>query len=289
MTALIPTQHTTVPSVITVTSPLVHSDEHVETMQRFRREPYYLAGETLDIPVYSGNAIRGMLRRMMALRVCDAVGITDRSLPTDSFYLLFTGGKLEGSDYAYRVDEIQRIRGLLPHLGLMGCSWGARILHGHLDVWRGEPVCLELADTLGHVGHQAYESLGGDPPSVFDLIGEVAYTRRDDITDRLMDGESSPVQMRYQFECLIPGTLLLHGAVVRTRDPLMRGAFADAVLMATSRQSLGGRSAIGHGRFAWTWSDTMSEGEWAEHRDAYLAHLAAHADEIREFLDVQDA
>lgn len=270
------------PSVITVTSPLAHADEHLETMQRFRREPYLLNNEVLEIPVYSGNAIRGMLRRAAAHHVCDIIGAGERSLPVESFYLLFSGGYLTGGDHAERVDEHRRTRQLLPHLGLLGYSHGTRIAHGLIDVWRGEPVCVELASTPGHHDHPAYQDT--DAPSVFDLLTEVSYTRRDDRADQLA-GEKSPVQMRYSHEALIPGTQLIHGATLRTSDELITGALADAVQTCTEWRTLGGRAAIGHGRYTWTWERTIAQ-EMSELAAAYRDHLAAHRDEIREFLAV---
>lgn len=274
-------------SVLTVTSPLVHSDERVEIMQRFRREPFLVAGELLEVPVYSGNAIRGMLRRAAALRLCSLLGVADRSLPTDTFYLLFSGGYLQGSsDYAHRVEETQRLRGLLPMIGLLGCSWGSRVLHGLVDVWRAVPVCRELADTAylpPAVVEQVTGELG-ELPSVFDLLCEVSYTRRDDRTDDL-GGDGSPVQMRYSFEALVPGTRLHHGLVLRSTDPLIRGCLADAVETCSTWQSLGGRAAIGHGRYTWTWEQTIGRDLAAE-ADRYRDHIHAHADEIRDILNI---
>lgn len=270
--------HASYPSVITVVSPLIHSDERVETMQRFRREPFRVGGEILDVPVYSGNAIRGMLRRAAAVTVCEQAGIGERALPADSFYLLFSGGILRGSDHAYRVDEYRRLRELLPIVGLFGGSWGARIMHGLLDVWRAVPVCVELAALYG--GHPAYQD--AELPSVFSLLTEVSYTRRD---DRAEENEgASETQMRYTFEALVPGTELLHGCVLRTTDPLLAGCLADAVARCDGTP-LGGRGAIGHGHTRWDWTDTIAAAHAGE-AEEYRAHLAARASEIRELLGV---
>lgn len=269
-------------SILTVTSPLVHCDEQVEVMQRFRREPFVIGGEVLEVPVYSGNAIRGMLRRAAALRLCDLLEVEDRTLPTDTFYLLFSGGYLQGSDYAHRVEETQRLRELVPMLGLLGCSWGARILHGLVDVWRAVPVCRELADTPYLPDHVVEDA--SDLPSVFDLLCEVSYTRRDDRSDDLAD-DRSPVQMRYSYEALVPGTRLYHGLVVRTTDPLMLGCLADAVATCTQWRTLGGRAAIGHGRYTWTWEQTIADAHGDE-AEAYRRHVRDHADEIRELLEI---
>lgn len=280
---MLPSAQLTIPSTITVTSPLIHSDERVEVMQRFRREPFLIDGEVLDIPVYSGNAIRGMLRRAAALRVCEALGIEDRSLPLRSFYLLFCGGYLEGSSNSYPTERVEHLRSTLPLLSLLGCSWGSRIIPGHLEVWRGEPVCQELALTPTHRDEAAYAD--GSAPSVFDLLTEVSYTRRDDRADELGEEESSPVQMRYSHEALVPGTRLLHGAVLRRRDPLIVGCLADAMATCTQWSTLGGRSAIGHGRFRWSWE------EWAQEQsaevDGYREHLLAKTGEIRTLLEIE--
>lgn len=286
MTKVLPDGHTTIPSVLTVTSPLVHSDERVEVMQRFRREPVIVPdGDILDVPIYSGNAIRGMLRRAAALRVVDQIGVADGDLPVKALYLLFSGGYLEGTDYAYRVEDIRDLTRALPLLGLLGCSYGARVLPGRVEVWRGEPVCRELAGLPGHTEHPAYRH--GPVHSVYDLLTEVAYTRHDDRASELGTGEKSPVQMRYSYEALIPGTRLLHGLVLQSTDPLLRGCLADAVSICTEWQTLGGRAAIGHGRFTWTWQADLAE-RWADEAAAYRDLLATNQAKIREALEIPD-
>lgn len=279
MALVLPDRFERVASVMTLTSPLIHTDERVEVMQRFRREPFLIDGELVDIPVYSGNAVRGMLRRAAALRLADLIEVEQRSLPVSSFYLLFSGGYLEGSDHSHRTAELQAFRDLLPILGLFGGSWGSRILHGLLDVRRAVPECAQLAGTPGHEDYT-------DAPSVFDMLTELSFSRKDDRPDGAddRDEKARPQQMRYSFEALIPGTRLRHGLVIRTSDELMIGCLADAVQVATDWDTLGGRAAIGHGRFTWTLT------EWAEgHREevaAYHAHTMDHALEIREALGI---
>lgn len=282
MTIIVPNRYETLPSTITVVSPLVHSDERLEVMQRFRREPYWLDGERLDIPVYSGNAIRGMLRRACALRVCEALGIEDETLGTEPFYLLFSGGYLEGRDHAARIGAMRELRQALPHLALLGCSRGTQITHGLVDIWRGVPVCQELSDAPRHAGHPAYNE--PPVPSVFDLIGEMSYSRRDDRADRGAGAEQPTVQMRYAHEVLIPGTRLLHGARLRTDDPLVIGSLVDAIALCGAWDSLGGRAAIGHGQFEWTW-DALAK-ERASEREAYLRHLVDADGAIRAQLGI---
>lgn len=284
MTIVLPDRLIQLPSVLTVSSPLTHAEETIETTQLFRREPVVQPdGQTVDVPIYSGNALRGMLRRATALRICDTLRFDDRSLPPLAFYLLFSGGYLDGSDWAHRTLEVQRLRTLLPSIALLGASWGARIIHGRLQVWRGEPVCLEMAHLPGHEGHDAYSD--GEVLSAHELLTEIAYTRRDDRAEQLGD-DQSPVQMRYQAEALVPGTRLIHGLTVQTRDPLMLGALVDAIRTCEAAQSLGGRSAIGHGRFAWTLGGQVDGDEWDQHRSEYIAHLASNRDEIADLLGV---
>jgi len=274
------------PSVMTLTSPLVHSDERLETVQRFRREPFLLGDEILEIPVYSGNAIRGMLRRAAALRTCELIGVPpgSRALPTAAYYLLFSGGYLEGAAaHSWDIEEARQLRTLLPSMSLLGCSFRQRVHPGAIDVWRGEPVCRELASLPGHQGHPVYAE--SDPPSVFDLLCEVSFTRRDDRASEL-DDATSPVQMRYAYEALIPGTRLLHGCVLRATSPLLLGALADMVQTCTSWDALGGRSATGHGRFNWTWQSTIGAA-YADLADEYRAHITANAEQIREMLGVR--
>lgn len=280
---MLPDKHLILPSVMTITSPLIHSDERVEVMQRFRREPFLLDGEILDIPVLSGNAIRGMLRRATALRVCDALDIRDRHLPVASFYLLFSGGYLEGSEPSVNIDELVRLREVFVPLALLGGSRGARVHHGLLDVWRGEPMCAELQASHERDGHED-DYRDSFTPSVFDLLTETSYSRLDDRPD-LDEQPKAAVQMRYSYEALVPGTRLLHGCVVRTREPTIVGCLLDAIRILEQQQSVGGRAAIGHGRFRWTWAHDHPDAD--ELIAGYHGHLAERGEEIRELLGVR--
>lgn len=277
---MLPDHYLHLPSTMTLASPLIHSDERVEVMQRFRREPYLVEGELLDVPILSGNAIRGMLRRASALRICELLNVGERSLPLSAFYLLFAGGFLSGSSPTVNVEDEIRVRELCTPVALLGGSRGGRIYHGLLDVWRGEPVCDELRSW--HEPHAAYD---GHVPSCFDLLTEVNYTHRDDRSEDLGD-EKSPVQMRYSFEALVPGTRLLHGCVLRTADELILGCLLDAIGILSRQQSIGGRAAIGHGRFRWTWGDDVADRDALI--DAYHDHVRERRDEIASILGVRD-
>lgn len=259
-------------NTITLTSSLIHSERQIETISRFRRVPYLLVnGERLDVPVLSGNAIRGYLRRAIALRICNLLEIQPRTLSWRGFYLLFNGGVLEGSDWAWRIDDTERLFDLLPHLRLFGCSYRSRIIPGTMMVLFAEPACKELRDTLPHhQQHPAYDEYPDGPPSLADLLAEVPYSRRDDFSSEVPAGEKSATQMRYEFEALLPGTRLVHGFRIATSHPLALGAFRAAVAQATDWNALGGRSSIGHGRFRWTAPDVASEHgmpleQWQQH------------------------
>lgn len=253
-------------NTIELTSPLAHTDRQVETISRFRRETMWLGGEPVEVPVLSGNAIRGYLRRAIARRICELIDLPERSLSQRGFYLLFSGGTLEGSDWAFRIDSVQALTDLLPHLKVFGFSYGARIVPGHLFVDRAEPACRELQHLPHHQQHPAYQGL--DPvPSIADLLAELPYSRRDDRAWELGD-DTSPQQMRYEIEVLVPGTRLVHGLTLGIDDDLSKGALAGAILTATAWNVLGGRGAAGHGRFRWTLDEHTADWpleQWEQH------------------------
>ena len=265
-------------NTIELTSPLAHTDRQIETISRFRRETMWIDGQPVEVPVVSGNAIRGYLRRAVARRICELIELPERSLSQRGFCLLFSGGTLEGTDWAFRVDSVHALIELLPHLLVFGCSYGSRLVPGHLFVDRAEPACRELQHLPHHQQHPAYTGL--DPvPSISDLLAELPYSRRDDRAWELGD-DQSPQQMRYELEVLVPGTRLVHGVTLGVDNELARGALAAAIRVATTWNVLGGRGAAGHGHFRWTLErDTAN---WPIEK--WEQHTRSRAQEIRALL-----
>lgn len=264
---------TDLPSIMTLLSPLSHTELSLGTDAKLRRIRLIVEGGPIEVPVISGNSIRGLLRRAAARTVLEVCDVPRESLSVRMFDLVFSGGAIESGARAgisIPIDELRHARDSYPPLALLGGSVGTHVIPGCVDVDMAIPIVAEL------------EPWTGIPSSVslWDCVQEIPYTHRDDRSDR---EEKSRTQMRYSVECLVPGLMLRHGARLHTDDPLLQGCFWDAVARVARERAIGGRGAVGHGRFSWTWQPDASLV------DAYREHLREIAPQVRDFLGVAAA
>jgi hypothetical protein len=245
------------PSVMTLLSPLQHTELTVGVDAKFRRVPFIgPGGARIEAPILSGNSIRGLLRRAAAKTVLEICDVPAESLSIETFDLVFAGGALDvgASGHTVPLDKVRAAQRAFPPLALFGGSLGAHVLPGSIHVDMAIPIVKELEPWTG---------VHSDV-SLWDVMHEIPYARRD---ERVRD-EKSRTQMRYTVECLAAGTMLAHGARLYTDDPALIGCFWDAVERVAAERSLGGRGAIGHGRFEWTW--TAPEGIVDEYREQLI-------------------
>lgn len=146
-------------------------------------------GEPVETFVYSGNAIRGMLRDAGARYMIDSLGDPDVTIqiPLDVFYLLFSGGSI-GGESKIDIDQARRIRRTVPHLSVFGGGVGNQILPGKINVGEGLPVCREFSHILP-------SELANALRPWRQMTTEQSFTRTDDaknelLTSYIQDGAS---------------------------------------------------------------------------------------------------
>lgn len=220
--------------------PISHfSDERAGNSALIRRIAVLHGGTRVQVPVVSGNSLRGQLRRAAAQRLCDLADLT--GLTAGAYHLVFSGGALTRgeSDHAHRVSRIRLLRECLPIFGLFGGSLGSEIVPGCLRVGLIWPVCSETAQFTGQTSDLAAS----------DLVTTVYYTRRD-------DGALSPVseseprdsqQMIFECEGLAPGTRLEGEIRLERATEVEVACLCDALQHWASAPRLGGMSSRGHG------------------------------------------
>jgi hypothetical protein len=126
----------------TALSSVVHGEEVLGTMTTFRRERMVCGDRITEIPVVSGNALRGRLRRIGASMLWEALGCPPLPLPVAA--ALWSGGALgkrrpAGQPALLSGAELARVRALVPHLAVFGGAGGGRILKGTLAVGKLVP------------------------------------------------------------------------------------------------------------------------------------------------------
>lgn len=235
--------------VWTAQTPLHHGgNEKTGSVSLLNRQRYITDDGPADIPIISGNAIRGYLRRLVMSDFLYEVGYTldlDKPKERKLYHALFTGGVLEQVDKKEKgiinLELKRRLYDTIPFIRLWGFAWGNQMIESILKVGQAIPICTELSDYL--------------PPSteytpkhtVFSLISQTYQTRKDDLSGMRHEDEAVH-QMLVDFEVFIPGTKFYHDFRLEDATDLDRSAFATALDIWRSKPYVGARSGTGMGR-----------------------------------------
>jgi hypothetical protein len=267
----------TIDGVIDLLEPLHHGgDEKTGSTPVLRAIDQYdeETGETVRVPFLSGNAIRGVLRRLAFRDLLAAIGYDVQSKKLH--HALFSGGALEkstggeeGEDLAFR----RRLRDSVPPLALFGASVGNQMLPSCLRVGHGRLVCRENAFAL--------------PPSLRDdkralkscrEFTDISFaTRRDDLREEREEGEQA-TQMKIEFECLIAGSRLAHRFALEQADDLEASCLAHVTELWKEQPYIGAKSASGYGRVRLAYATQHTP-------ELYRAYVGAERAAIGEALD----
>ena len=230
-------------------------------------------GTHVRLPILSGNAIRGLCRRLMVRDFLREMGyeLESRRL----WHFLMSGGTLESTNESSGTVDLRfrrQLRDTIPLVGLFGGSIGNQIIDGVLQVGHGLPVCAEYR----HYLRSELESDKRASVSVRTFVDTSFATRRDDLRERADDDPA--VQMKVDFECLIPGTLLQHEFRLLNASDLERAAFGHMVRLWQGYGAVAAKASSGYGRIVAQYDGLPSP-------NAYLRYLVDCKREVREFLD----
>lgn len=254
-------------------SPLAHfGDEKMGTMQIMRTMKFYVDGGFLDVPVYSGNAMRGILRRLSMRDFLEKINILEEGITTKLYYMLFSGGALTSGARFEEIGEKRKMRKMCPPLALFGAAIGDQIPEGKMKVGHFYPICKETQDYTGVESNLSF----------YDMLDDIFYTRRDDLKSKefnLSDNEkyNNPVQMKYEMQCLSAGTELIGSIVLENENEVEKGCLAAALEKFKESPYIGGKSAIGHGH-------VNVEYEPFANSKVYYDYLEANKEAIRTWL-----
>jgi hypothetical protein len=248
-------------------SPLAHgSDSKAGNASLFRRQKVLVEGGTvLQLPYYGGNAVRGLMRDLLADYLLQALDIPiSRNQPSIAlwfFHALYAGGALEeksaatkavikrlGDNGATRTDGIRKFRDMLPGLSLLGCALGNRVLPGHVQFGDLRPCCREW-------GHSS-------EVSVNDLMTWEYLTRREDL-----ESHTEHHGMIASMEVLRAGVELEGGVGMDLAIPsIEKAALVTGLQLIKDRGYLGANNRMGLGmvevEFYWADAPDLSYAEW---------------------------
>lgn len=291
---------------ITALSSISHNGGEMNgNIAQLRREGFVQKdGSVEEVPVLSGNMIRGILRdkgmyhmlRKLGLSVDEETGEI-QGIPLPAFQFLFSGGALTStSKSGVDVDYFRKMRETAPIIGLFGGAIGNRIMPGKMKIGKMIPI----SDETEHLIPDRF--IPDKYSSVWDYCQQEMYTRRDDenndkVRRFLKDGNNpqelakqrsgSPQQMIYHIETLKAGTQFYWKIVLEDVTDVEFEAFITTLLDFSRAPFVGGKSATGHGEIAmkmdnWIEIDSRLSPEGKEVDTPLGSKYEKHLDENKE-------
>ena len=261
-------------------TPISHgSDEDFGMEQRLRtiemavRENGDLYHE--DIPVISGNSLRGQLRDLLAEDFLDRISTDDDQFEVgDTLSNAFwAGGSLERTAGPGKLNRrmLQGIREHIPPLSLLGTAISDQMVEGRLNMGMLTPIATE---TESYTGRESDHS-------VFEFVDETFYTRMDDRLGGRQEDEDTQ-QMKYTVQILTPGTRFDHWMALEGATAVERACLGHAMNLFDESPHVGGQKAVGHGRVSFEYDDDLPDA------NPYVEFVEDNRTEIREFVEDLD-
>lgn len=245
---------------MTARSSIAHGGDTHGTVRLLRRETVVQPdGTPLEVPIVSGNSLRGRLRRISEELLRDQLHYEGALSPAAAHALRGGGTLVKTSKQPLSGSRLAQLRALIPHVGVFGLAGGGAIVDGALTVGKVTPVFTET------------EHITGQPASAsaFTAVQLESYTRVDDTSTHAfadvlpaaalhLDEAGTPHpdaapaepgrQMLFQVETLPAGTQFTGWIQLRRPTELELSLLSDVLNVYVMDGTLGGRLGIGHGR-----------------------------------------
>ena len=268
-------QNFRIEGTIIALSPIHHGgNEKTGASQLLRRQKFFVNGESKEIPIISGNAVRGYTRRLV---MDDLLKRVDFKITNLSFYhSLFSGGVLEQKGKAgyLNLELRKKTRELLPALSLYGASYGNQILPGKMKVKELLPLCEEMTNLVpkkftNYCKHDIYT-----------FLDHTFFTRKEDLgTAGLEKQEKDPtVQMIVDVEIFSPGTIFYHGFSLEKATEIEISCLGHVISLWQNSAYIGGKSSSGFGEIRIEYEEVPSP-------KPYLDFIEQNKQDIRSLLE----
>ena len=250
-----PYDHFTWRATVTATSSIAHGGEALGAVTYLRRERFLSPEGIVDIPIISGNAWRGLLRRTAADLWWEAAGRP--KLTTAVMHAIWSGGALaKASGTPITGGRVQEVRRVCPVVALFGASGGGRILDGAIQVGKMVPICDA---TLPVVPDSAKPD--GHVPSLWDVTQIEYFSKipsvlehRDSVIEESADNEPLP-PARFGVETFLAGTRFstwLSGDWLTDSEMSL---LVETLRHYGSNARVGGYQRMGMGQISFQWDD----------------------------------
>jgi CRISPR/Cas system CSM-associated protein Csm3 (group 7 of RAMP superfamily) len=279
-----------VEGILTALSPVFQGgNEKTGSTVLLNRLKFIVDNRSIDVPIISGNSVRGRLRRLITRDFLEKVGYTmDLSQKSYQklYHTLFAGGVLTSAEEESASGTIdlslksKLIKYVLP-LRLFGASYSNQMIEGRILVGHMLPVCKELKD---------YTGVDSDI-SFYQLITRAFQTRRDELRTSSNKGEEDEeddetVQMIIDYECFAPGTKFYHEIVLITTaesEALDLSTLYRTIELWIQAPTIGGKSSVGFGKLKieYKWPKDVGDKPYLEFIDKNREEIIKALDELR--------
>jgi len=232
---------------ITALEPISHIGESRSIDSLFNREAMLITTKVgitkrIEVPIISGNSLRGVLRRKAGYRLLELLGLKKETLAEGLQHAFFSGGILKkgAGNGVLDTQFISKLRSNIPIISLFGSAIGQQLIQGKLDVGQLIPISCQ---TTGRTGIDS-------DISIYSLLDERSATRRDDMEDKTkgtQDPDEQKQQMRYTHEVLVAGTEFYHYFTLKNCNDLEKGAFWSTLTEFSKYPKIGGLGCRGFG------------------------------------------
>ena len=237
-------------------SSIVHAGESRGTITLLRREAVITPeGALVQVPVISGNTLRGRLRRVGEELLREALGYDGLIHPAAAHALRGGGALAKTSAEPLSGSRLATLRALVPQVAVFGAAGGGTIIDGALAVGKVIPHVAETNRITG----------AGATRSAFAATQLEGYTHARATGDH--DGPTAAAepgahtggeagvgmargsgQMLFHVETFPAGTTFSTHITLRRPTELELAFFTEVLATWCADARLGGRLAIGHGR-----------------------------------------
>lgn len=256
----------------TAKSPISHgSDEDFGMEERLRALKLETnEKETEEIPVISGNGLRGKLRDLLARHLLDFLDIEISDTLSN---VLYAGGTLKRGSGTGKVKRktIKKVRDKIPMLSVLGTALETQMIEGKVNIGMLIPIAKET---------ETFTGIESDK-SVFEFVDELFYTRMDDrLGGRQQDEDKQ--QMKYVVQVFIPGTKFKHEFVLEHCDKLEKACIFKAFELLNKSPYIGGMKNKGHGKVDFDYEQKLGSSK------PYKEFLEENKEDIKSFLKKLD-
>lgn len=234
---------------MTAISSIAHGGQSRGITTLLRREMIrQVDGTLVQVPVISGNSLRGRLRRIGEELLRTELRYEGALTPGAAHVLRGGGALVKSGREPLSGSRLARIRELVPQLAVFGGSGGGTIVGGALDVGKVIPHLLETNHITG----------AGATTSAFSATQLEDYSRQDDSDshdfDQVAAGEGVGQQMRFHVETFPAGTVFSCWLRLRWPTAVEVDFLREVVAVFAVDGRLGGRIGVGHGQVATDWT-----------------------------------